>query len=168
MCHQAGTAGGRGGHRHGRSLPPWLSSSSSSSTIVQRRCHCRRRCRPRHGPPVHRAPPPIAITVVVDCYLVPLSSPPSTDRWQPNKGGRDCENKAKFSKKKGGEREYSRHKENTTMVTYLKAVSFGLVSLFSFIMPARFFILLPVQVVEMRSVMVEWFLHTVCHQICTH
>jgi hypothetical protein len=86
--------GGRGGHRHGRPPPPWLSSSSSSSTVVQRRCHCRRR-RPRHGPPVHRAPPPIAITVVVDCYLVPLPSPPSTDQWRPNKGGGDCEIKAK-------------------------------------------------------------------------
>ena len=52
--------------------------------------------------------------------------------------------------------------ENTTMVTYLKPMSFGLVLLIPFTAPARSS---PVRVVEVRSVMVGWFMHTVCHQI---
>ena len=52
------------------------------------------------------------------------------------------------------------------MVTYLKAVSFGSVSLIPFTAPARFFISSPARVVEVRSVMVGWFVRIVCHQIC--
>jgi len=51
------------------------------------------------------------------------------------------------------------------MVTYLKSMSLGSVSSISFTAPARFFISSPVKVVEVRSVMVGWFMRTVCHQI---
>jgi len=67
----------------------------------------------------------------------------------------------KISKK----REYSQHNENTTMVTHLNAMSFESVSSIPFTAPARFLISLPVKVVEVRLVMVGWFMRTVCHQI---
>ena len=70
--------------------------------------------------------------------------------------------------KKGKKREYSRHNENTTMVTYLNTMSFGSVLSIPFTAPARFFISLPIKVVEVQSVMVGWFMRTVCHQICMH
>ena len=54
------------------------------------------------------------------------------------------------------------------MVTYLKAMSFGSVLSILFTAPARFFISLSVRVVEVRLVMVGWFMCTVCHQICMH
>ncbi len=43
-------------------------------------CHCSRHRCPRHGPPVHQVPLPIAITVV-DCYVVQLSLSRSTGQW---------------------------------------------------------------------------------------
>ena len=52
--------------------------------------------------------------------------------------------------------------KNTTMVTYLKAMSFGSVSSIPFTAPARFFISLSVRVVEVRSVMVGWFMCNQC------
>ena len=54
------------------------------------------------------------------------------------------------------------------MVTYLKAMSFGSVSSILFTAPACFFVSSSVRVVEVRSVMVGWFMCTVCHQICMH
>ena len=51
------------------------------------------------------------------------------------------------------------------MVTYLNAMSFGSVSSIPFTAPVRFFISSPVKVVEVWSVMVGWFMRTVCHQI---
>ncbi len=58
--------------------------------------------------------------------------------------------------------------KNTTMVTYLKAMSFGSVSPIPFTAPVHFFISLSVRVVEVRLVMVGWFMCNVCHQICMH
>jgi hypothetical protein len=78
--------------------------------VVHRRRGCRHR---RHHPPLSNVAATAAVVVhdtvlqciarrhlspsqwVVDCYLVPLPSPPSTDQWRPNKGGGDCEIKAK-------------------------------------------------------------------------
>ena len=51
------------------------------------------------------------------------------------------------------------------IIAPLNAMSLGSVSLIPFIAPARFFISLPVKVVEVRSVMVGWFMRIVCHQI---
>ena len=65
-------------------------------------------------------------------------------------------------------KEFTQHNKYTNMVTYLKAVSFGSVSLIPFTAPARFFISSPARVVEVRSVMVGWFVRIVCHQICMH
>ena len=74
---------------YGRPAPPqsqFLFLSSSLPTIIQHRCHCRCCC-PRYGLSVHRMPPSIAITAV-DCFVVLLSLPPSTDRWRrPIRGG---------------------------------------------------------------------------------
>lgn len=48
-----------------------VSLSPLLSTMPQSPPHC-----PRHGPPVHRVPPPIVtIVIVVDCYLVVLYLP---------------------------------------------------------------------------------------------
>ena len=61
--------------------------------------------------------------------------------------------------------EYSQHNENTTMVTYLMPMSFGSASLIPFTAPACFFTSLRAQVVEVRLVMVGWFMRSVCYQI---
>jgi len=61
--------------------------------------------------------------------------------------------------------EYSQHYENTTMVTYLTPMSFRSVSLIPFTAPACFFASSRTQVVEVRSVMVGWFMRSVCYQI---
>ena len=72
----------------------------------------------------------------------------------------------KISKKRQKTGSILPHNENTTVVTYLKPMSFGSVSSIPFTVPARFFISSPVRVVEVRwLVMVGWFMRTVCHQI---
>ena len=54
------------------------------------------------------------------------------------------------------------------MVTNLKAMSFGSVSLIPFTAPVRFFDSLCAQVVEVRTVMVGWLCSRLLHQISVH
>ena len=71
-------------------------------------------------------------------------------------------------KKKAKKKEYSQHNKYTNMVTNLNAMSFGSFSSIPFTTPVSIFISSSVQVVEVRSVMVGWFVRIVCHQICMH